>query len=205
MRISLKKRVFDLASSFLLLIILSPLLIIVICVILLTDGYPVFYKQPRVGYCGRIFTIIKFRTMSSDISQDESMRVTRIGNVLRRTSIDEIPVLLNVLKGDMSMVGPRPLLAKYKSRYNEFQNRRHEVLPGITGLAQVNGRNSISWDEKFKYDVEYVDHYSFIMDIKILLKTLYIVFASKGINTEQNQIMPEFYGDELENNPKSKK
>lgn len=162
------------------------------------DGKP-FFIQPRPGKRGRIFKIVKFKTMNDKKDADgnllpDDQRLTKIGKFVRKTSIDEIPQLLNVLIGDMSLVGPRPLLTGYLHLYNDFQNRRHEVRPGITGWAQVNGRNAISWDKKFEYDVWYVDHISFLLDCKIIFKTIRKVIQSEGINPENATMTEPFNG-----------
>ena len=186
------------------LIIFTPLLVLLSIAIIVVDGFPVIFVQPRLGKNKKEFNIIKFRTMKigeSKSSEEDEIRQTLLGKYLRKTSLDELPVLINVLKGDMSLVGPRPLLIKYSKRFNSFQNRRHEVLPGITGLAQINGRNQISWEEKFNYDVQYINEHNLLLDIKILLKTIYSVLFFKGTSPEGKDIMPEFMGsDENENN-----
>ncbi|MEO5990551.1 MAG: sugar transferase, partial [Ferruginibacter sp.] len=170
------KRIFDVLAAFFGLIIISPLFIaLFISLYILNNGKPFFY-QARTGKNGKIFTIIKFKTMNDKTDLNGNLlpaleRVTKVGDLCRKLSLDELPQLINVLKGDMSLIGPRPLLPQYLSRYNERQNRRHEVLPGITGWAQVNGRNAISWEQKFDYDVFYVDHQSFVLDFLIILKT----------------------------------
>ena len=182
------KRIFDICLSLLSLILLFPLFLVLSLLVAINLGFPVFYTQPRPGKRGKIFSIIKFRTMlnSSDpvtgSPLPDSQRITPFGKLLRSTSLDELPELINVLKGDMSIVGPRPLLVEYLPLYSHFQSRRHDVLPGITGLAQVNGRNMISWDEKFKLDVWYVDNRSFLLDLRIILMTLFSVFARSGID-----------------------
>ena len=198
------KRLFDIITSLLGLIIFTPLLLLLFIFIMAFDGFPIFFVQPRLGKNKIIFNIIKFRTMKigdSKSSKDDAIRQTLLGRLLRKTSLDELPVLINVLKGDMSLVGPRPLLIKYLERFNSFQDRRHEVLPGITGLAQINGRNQISWEEKFNYDVQYIDEHNFLLDIKILLKTIHSVLFFKGTSPKDKDIMPEFMGlEENENN-----
>ena len=198
------KRLFDFIISLIGLIIFSPLLLLLSIAIIALDGFPIIFFQPRLGKNKIFFNIIKFRTMKigdSKSSEDDEIRQTLLGKLLRKTSLDELPVLINVLKGDMSLVGPRPLLIKYSERFNNFQNRRHEVLPGITGLAQINGRNQISWEEKFNYDVQYIDENNFLLDIKILLKTVRSVLLFKGTSPEGKDIMPEFMGsEENENN-----
>jgi undecaprenyl phosphate N,N'-diacetylbacillosamine 1-phosphate transferase len=198
------KRLFDIITSLIGLIIFTPLLVLLSIAIIVVDGFPVIFVQPRLGKNKKEFNIIKFRTMKigeSKSSEEDEIRQTLLGKYLRKTSLDELPVLINVLKGDMSLVGPRPLLIKYSERFNNFQNRRHEVLPGITGLAQINGRNQISWEEKFNYDVQYIDENNFLLDIKILLKTVRSVLLFKGTSPEGKDIMPEFMGsEENENN-----
>lgn len=167
-------------------------------------GSPVIFKQKRPGKDGKIFTMYKFRSMtdakdkSGKLLSDEE-RLPKFGRLLRATSLDELPELWNVLKGEMSLVGPRPLLVEYLERYDDFQARRHEVRPGITGWAQVNGRNAISWDEKFRLDVEYVDNYNFFMDMKILFLTVKKVFVKEGISQEGEATMEKFYGKDKNN------
>lgn len=161
---------------------------------------PALFKQNRPGKNSRIFTVLKFRTMATEMEKDgralsDMERMTRVGNVLRKTSIDELPQLINILRGEMSFIGPRPLLVKYLDYYTPEQSRRHEVMPGISGWAQVNGRNSISWKEKFKLDVWYVEHQSLSLDIKILLLTIYNVLKSKDINSSSDNTMQPFTGD----------
>ena len=163
-------------------------------------GSPILFKQERPGLNGKIFTIYKFRSMTNMKNKDGKLlsdeeRLPRFGKILRATSLDEIPEIFNVLKGEMSLVGPRPLLVEYLPRYNEFQARRHEVKPGITGWAQINGRNTISWENKFKYDVEYVDKYDLIFDLKIIYLTLKKVIIREGISQEGNATMEDFIGE----------
>lgn len=163
-------------------------------------GSPVIFSQKRPGKDGKIFTMNKFRSMTDGKDKDGKLlsdeeRLPKFGKLLRATSLDEIPGLWNVLKGDMSLVGPRPLLVEYLPRYNKTQARRHDVKPGITGWAQVNGRNAISWEQKFKYDVEYVDNYSFFMDIKIIFLTVKKVFVSEGVSQEGEATMEIFQGE----------
>lgn len=166
-------------------------------------GRPIFYRQERPGYRGRPFLIYKFRTMTEtrnaqgDLLPDTE-RLTRLGRFLRSTSLDELPELLNVVRGEMSLVGPRPLLMRYLSRYTPEQARRHDVLPGITGWAQVNGRNAVSWEEKFQMDVWYVDNQTFWLDLKILILTLWVIVTRKGINQTATVTMPEFTGSHLQ-------
>lgn len=197
------KRLVDIVLSMVGIVFFSPIILVISFLILVFNGWPIFFIQSRLGKDLIPFNIIKFRTMEkgySMSSENDAVRQTGLGKVLRKTSIDELPVLLNVLKGDMSLVGPRPLLLKYKNRFSKDQNRRHEILPGITGLAQVKGRNEISWVKKFEYDIQYVDSHSIAMDLKILIQTVFSVFALKGITPESQQIMPEFMGTE-ENEP----
>lgn len=191
------KRILDIIFSILLLILLFPIYLILYIIVLIKLGYPVIFKQERPGLNEKIFFIYKFRTMTNEkdnngVLLSDAERLTSFGKFLRSTSLDELPELFNVLIGDMSFVGPRPLLVKYLDRYNDFQRRRHLVRPGITGLAQVMGRNSLSWEDKFKYDIEYVDNISFILDLKILLKTILIVFSKKGISSDTSVTMEEF-------------
>ena len=191
------KRIFDILVSFFALIVLFPILLIVSIMILITMGSPIFFTQARPGKNGKIFKIIKFRTMLNDKDKNgnflpDEERLTKFGTWLRNSSLDELPELLNVLKGDMSIVGPRPLLIQYLPLYSKFQARRHEVLPGITGWAQINGRNSITWDEKFSVDVWYVDNQSVWLDFKILFLTLKKVITREGINSDGDKSMPAF-------------
>lgn len=175
---------FDIVAALLLLLVLSPLLLIVAASVRVTLGTPIFFRQQRPGLHGKPFTLIKFRSMTSDRDPAGNLlpdrdRLTRFGRLLRKSSIDELPELWNVLKGDMSLVGPRPLLMEYLDRYTPEQNRRHCVRPGIAGLAQVRGRNAILFSQRLRYDVEYVDNYSFRLDCSILLRTLYLVAFGK--------------------------
>lgn len=191
------KRLFDIAASAAGILAISPILIGAAAGVRLTLGSPVLFKQTRPGLNAEPFTIYKFRTMSDERGPDgellpDEQRLTRFGQLLRSTSIDELPELFNVLKGDMSLVGPRPLLMDYLPHYDDFQNRRHEVRPGITGLAQVNGRNGLSWDEKFEHDVWYVDNHNLWLDIKILLQTVWQVVRRDGISSEGHATMPRF-------------
>tara|TARA_B110000438_G_scaffold290010_1_gene325241 strand:+ start:421 stop:1020 length:600 start_codon:yes stop_codon:yes gene_type:complete len=198
------KKSFDIITSLIGMIIFIPLLLIISIFILLFDGYPIIFIQPRLGKNKKEFNIIKFRTMKVGVSKssgNDERRQSLLGKFLRKSSLDELPVLINVLKGDMSLVGPRPLLIKYSKRFNSFQDRRHEVLPGITGLAQIKGRNQISWEEKFIYDVQYIDEHNFLLDIKILFKTMTLVLFFKGTSPKGQDIMSEFMGSkENENN-----
>lgn len=193
------KRLIDIFVSVFLLIILSPFLVIISLIIFVTMGPPVIYKQTRAGFKGKPFTIYKFRTMTNEKDEygnllPDEKRLTKIGKFLRSTSLDELPELFNVLKGDMSLVGPRPLLMEYLNYYTEEQMRRHDVKPGITGWAQVNGRNSLSWEEKFKLDVWYVDNWSLWLDLKIMFITIIKVLKREGISAEGHATMPEFKG-----------
>nr|WP_324288315.1 sugar transferase [Paenarthrobacter ureafaciens] len=190
------KRVFDAVSAGLLLIASLPVQAAVAVAVAAKVGRPVLFRQPRPGRNGAVFTLLKFRSMkdvdtAKGLISDES-RLTSFGRKLRSTSLDELPTLWNVLRGDMSMVGPRPLLVEYLGKYTPEQARRHEVRPGITGLAQVNGRNSLDWDEKFKLDVEYVDNLSFGLDARILWNTLSVVFSRQGISAQGHATMQKF-------------
>jgi lipopolysaccharide/colanic/teichoic acid biosynthesis glycosyltransferase len=193
------KRLLDFISAFLLLLIFSPIILSAFVLLLVANNGRVFFFQVRPGYHGVPFVIYKFKTMrecfdtKGNILPDE-LRVTPIGKIVRALSIDELLQLINVIKGDMSLIGPRPLLTRYLPLYTLEQSRRHNVKPGITGWAQVNGRNEISWEQKFQYDIEYVDNQSFILDIKILWMTIVKVIQRKGINTDENVTMEEFKG-----------
>lgn len=194
------KRGIDFVLSLLGFVIISPIFIIVwIGLCLANQGKP-FFIQQRPGKNGNIFKIIKFKTMNDKKDSkgnllSDAERLTPIGKFVRKTSLDEIPQLINVIKGDMSLIGPRPLLTKYLYLYSDFQNRRHEVKPGITGWAQVNGRNAISWDKKFELDVWYVDNVSFLLDTKIILKTIQKVIKSEGINADDAATIEPFNGN----------
>jgi lipopolysaccharide/colanic/teichoic acid biosynthesis glycosyltransferase len=193
------KRPIDIILSLIAIIVLSPVMLIVALLVRLKLGSPIIFKQKRPGLNEKIFTMYKFRTMTDERDKDgnllpDSARLTKFGKFLRSTSLDELPELFNILKGDMSIVGPRPLLVEYLELYNEYQKRRHEVRPGLTGLAQINGRNAISWEEKFNLDVEYVDNISIVKDLKIILLTVKKVFIREGINNSQNETMPYFTG-----------
>ncbi|WP_107825440.1 sugar transferase [Neisseria sicca] len=197
------KRLFDIVASASGLIFLSPVFLILIYLIRKNLGEPVFFTQERPGKDGKPFKMIKFRSMRDAVDKDgnplpDSERLTPFGKKLRATSLDELPELWNVLKGDMSLVGPRPLLMSYLPLYNEFQNRRHEMRPGVTGWAQVNGRNALSWDEKFAHDIWYIDHYSFWLDMKILFLTVKKVFIKEGISAEGEATMPYFTGNDTD-------
>lgn len=193
------KRFIDIVTAFFGVVILSPLFLLVAVVVRLGLGSPVFFRQVRPGLGGKPFTIYKFRTMKDMWDAEgnplsDEQRLTGVGRFLRAASIDELPGLWNVLKGDMSLVGPRPLLMEYMERYTPEQARRHEVKPGITGWAQVNGRNAIAWEEKFALDVWYVDHWSIWLDLKILWLTLVKVVKRSGISAAGHATMPEFRG-----------
>lgn len=197
------KRLFDIVASASGLIFLSPIFLILIYLIRKNLGEPVFFTQERPGKDGKPFKMIKFRSMRDAVDKDgnplpDSERLTPFGKKLRATSLDELPELWNVLKGEMSLVGPRPLLMSYLPLYNEFQNRRHEMRPGVTGWAQVNGRNALSWDEKFAHDIWYIDHYSFWLDMKILFLTVKKVFIKEGISAEGEATMPYFTGNDTD-------
>jgi lipopolysaccharide/colanic/teichoic acid biosynthesis glycosyltransferase len=197
------KRVFDFILACLAgVILLIPLMILAV-IIKVKLGSPVFFVQERLGIEGNIFTLYKFRSMTDQTDKNGKLlsdeeRLTRFGKKLRATSLDELPEIINILKGDMSFVGPRPLLIRYLTRYNKTQLRRMEVRPGLTGLAQVSGRNALSWNERFDLDIHYVDNYSFCMDVKIFIKTFAKVFDRSGISKEGHATMTEFMGSELE-------
>lgn len=193
------KRPQDFCCALLALIILSPIMLITAVFVRLKLGSPVIFKQERPGLKGKVFTLYKFRTMTNETDSSgkllsDEQRLTSFGKLLRSTSLDELPELLNILKGDMSVVGPRPLLVHYLPLYNEHQLRRQEVRPGFTGYAQVHGRNAITWEEKFDKDVYYVDHVNFWGDWKIIFKTISIVLRREGINSDSNATMEEFMG-----------
>jgi len=195
----LLKRAVDLVGAAVLLVLLSPLLAAIAIAVRVKMGTPVLFRQLRPGRHGEPFTMVKFRTMADAHDRDgaplpDSARLTVLGRFLRRTSLDELPELLNVLAGEMSLVGPRPLLIEYLPRYNPEQRRRHDVLPGITGWAQVNGRNALSWDEKFALDTWYVDHRSLRLDFEILGRTLREVVAGHGVSAPDHDTMEPFRG-----------
>jgi lipopolysaccharide/colanic/teichoic acid biosynthesis glycosyltransferase len=197
------KKGIDWVIAFLLIFLASPIMLAATLAIKASSKGPILFRQKRPGKNGRIFTVYKFRTMSLETDQDgnllpDILRMTKVGSFLRKCSIDELPQLFNILKGDMSFIGPRPLLVQYLKHYTSEQNRRHEVVPGISGWAQVNGRNTISWEEKFRYDVWYVDHISFILDVKIVFRTIKNVLVREGINNSQNDTMPMFSGSTLD-------
>lgn len=193
------KRSFDIIVAGGTLIVLSPILAVVVLLIALRMGFPVLFRQTRPGYKGEPFEVIKFRTMRGAFDAagrplTDSERLTPLGRTLRRTSLDEIPQLWNVLRGDMSLIGPRPLLMEYLERYTPEQMRRHDAKPGITGLAQVSGRNNVPWEEKFKLDVWYVDHWSLWLDLKILIKTVLKVLKAEGVSAKGMATMSHFTG-----------
>ena len=195
------KRLFDLAASMVLSILLSPLLAVLAAMIRIKLGTPIFFIQTRPGLHGKPFNLMKFRTMTDakdagSVLLPDAQRLTTFGRFLRASSLDELPELLNVLKGDMSLVGPRPLLMQYVDRYTPEQARRHEVRPGITGWAQVNGRNAITWEEKFRLDVWYVDNWSLWLDIKIIVMTIWKILKREGISQPGQATMKEFMGSE---------
>ena len=194
------KRGLDFILSLVASIILSPVMLIVAVLVRIKLGSPVLFKQPRPGKNQKIFNMYKFRTMTDARDENgellpDEVRLTKFGKTLRSTSLDELPELFNILKGDMSIVGPRPLLVRYLPLYNERQKHRHDVRPGFTGLAQVNGRNSISWEEKFEWDVKYVEHVTFLQDCRIILKTIGVVLKRDGISSTTSATMEEFRGN----------
>lgn len=197
------KQTFDFILSLIGFIIISPVFIVIwIWLSIVNKGAGAFFFQKRPGKDEKIFEVIKFKTMTDERDEQgnllpDSERLTKIGRFIRSTSLDEIPQLLNVIKGDMSLIGPRPLLIQYLSLYNDFQRRRHKVRPGITGWAQVNGRNAISWQQKFEYDVWYVENISLSLDIKILIRTVQKVLRREGISSDTSLTMEAFKGNEL--------
>lgn len=193
------KRMLDFILSLIALIVLSPLMIIIGILVRIKLGKPVIFKQKRPGKNEKIFTLYKFRTMTDEKDEQGNLladekRLTKFGKFLRSTSLDELPELWNILKGEMAIVGPRPLLVEYLPLYNEEQKHRHDIKPGLTGLAQITGRNAIQWEEKFKEDIEYVNNITFIQDTKIILKTFIKVFKKDGINQEGNATIRKFEG-----------
>jgi len=199
MTFQLRKRLLDLTVAVFSVIILSPLLALIGILVRIKIGSPVLFRQLRPGLRGRPFILYKFRTMTDERDEDGNLlpdgeRLTRLGRFLRKTSMDELPELFNVIKGDMSIVGPRPLLMQYLDRYTPEQVRRHEMKPGITGWAQVNGRNAISWEDKFKLDVWYVDNRSLWLDVKIVLMTMWKILKREGITQKGEATMEEFKG-----------
>ncbi len=194
------KPLFDFLMAAILVIILSPVILLLTIFLAIANGGKPFFYQKRVGKNDRIFKVVKFKTMNekkdaNGVLLPDAERLTGVGKFVRKTSLDELPQLFNVLKGDMSLIGPRPLLVQYLPLYNETQRRRHEVRPGISGWAQVNGRNAIAWQKKFEYDIWYVDHISFPLDVKIAWTTVVKVFKSEGINSDTSATMEPFTGN----------
>ena len=194
------KRAFDVIFSLAAIVLLSPLFLVVAILVRLLLGSPVIFSQPRPGKDGKLFKIYKFRSMEEKVDSkgallSDAERLTSFGKFLRSTSLDELPELFNVLRGEMSFVGPRPLIAEYLPLYSELQMRRHELRPGLTGWAQINGRNLLSWDEKFKFDVWYVDNWDLFLDLKILLLTVQKVLTGEGIQARNHATMPKFKGN----------
>ena len=195
------KRMIDILLSLTALVVLSPVLIITAILVRIKLGSPILFKQKRPGLHEKIFTLYKFRTMTDERGEEGELlpdeeRLTKFGKLLRSTSLDELPELINILKGDMSIIGPRPLLVRYLPRYNEAQHHRHDVRPGLTGYAQVGGRNLRSWEKKFEMDLIYVNNLSFSMDMKIFLKTILTVLTHEGISSETSVTMEEFKGNQ---------
>lgn len=198
--IPFSKRIFDMIFASAGLILISPILIVISFLVWFKIGLPIFFKQKRPGYKEKPFWIYKFRTMSDKRDQNgkllpDKYRISSLGKFLRAFSLDELPELLNIIRGEMSFVGPRPLLMEYLNRYSITQRRRHEVLPGITGWAQINGRNVLSWEEKFRFDVWYVDNWSFLLDIKILVITIWKVITREGISQPGHATSEKFRGN----------
>ena len=194
------KRLLDFVLSLIASIILSPVMLVVAVLVRIKLGSPVLFQQQRPGKDEKIFNMYKFRPMTGERDENgellpDEVRLTKFGKTLRSTSLDELPELFNIVKGDMSIVGPRPLLVRYLPLYNERQKHRHDVRPGFTGLAQVNGRNSISWEEKFEWDVKYVEHVTFLRDCRIILKTIAVVLKRDGISSATSATMEEFTGN----------
>ena len=194
------KTMFDFSISLIGLVLLFPILCLLSIILFFSIGTPILFKQQRPGINGKPFNFIKFRTMTTNIDEkgnllSDKKRLTKFGKLLRKTSLDELPSLGNVLKGDLSLVGPRPLLMEYLPLYSKEQIRRHEVKPGITGWAQINGRNTISWEKKFELDIWYVENYSFWLDIRILLMTIWKVIKREGVSHKQFSTMPKFRGN----------
>lgn len=195
------KRIIDFILSLIAIIILSPVIIVTSILVAIKLGRPVIFKQQRPGLDEKIFTMYKFRSMTDERGENgellpDEVRLTRFGKKLRATSLDELPELFNILKGDMAIVGPRPLLVSYLPLYNDFQKQRHFVKPGITGYAQINGRNAISWEEKFEMDVCYTHHVCFLLDTQIFLKTIATVLKREGISSSTSETMESFKGEE---------
>ena len=195
------KRLLDFILSFLAIIILSPVMLIIYILVRVKLGKPAIFKQQRPGKDEKIFTLYKFRTMTDEKDENGNLlpdekRLTKFGKMLRSTSLDELPELFNILKGDMAIVGPRPLIVEYLKLYNDEQRKRHNVRPGLTGLAQVSGRNSISWENRFEKDIEYINKLTFINDLKIILITIKKVIKKEGISQENNATMEKFKGED---------
>ena len=191
------KRLLDLFLTLIIFFIISPVIILICMASVICQGFPIFFIHKRLGLKGKSFKMIKFRSMlvgPSISAEDDVERITKYGRLLRKTSLDEIPVLFNVIKGEMSLVGPRPMPLKYLKRFNDYQIKRLSIKPGITGLAQISGRNNLSWEQRFDLDIKYILKKSLIFDIYILLKTLMIVFKGDGVNALESEIMPEFMG-----------
>ncbi len=190
------KRIMDAAAATVGLVVTAPVQLVTAGVVLAAHGRPVLFRQPRPGCNGEVFELVKFRTMllPDATRQTDAERLTKVGRILRSTSLDELPTLWNVVRGDMSLVGPRPLLVRYLDRYTSEQARRHEVRPGVTGLAQASGRNELSWEDKLRLDVEYVDRRSFLVDAKILFQTFRVVVNGRGVNSTGHATMTEFMG-----------
>jgi lipopolysaccharide/colanic/teichoic acid biosynthesis glycosyltransferase len=202
-RVPLSKRIFDLALTIPGLALISPILLLMALLVWIFHGWPLLFTQMRPGRLGKPFKIYKFRSMTSARDQNgellpDAERLTRLGRILRASSLDELPELINVLRGEMSLVGPRPLLMQYLERYSPEQARRHEALPGMTGWAQINGRNALTWEDKFRLDVWYVDHWSIRLDIKILLLTFWKALKREGINQPGHATAEEFMGSRPE-------
>lgn len=196
------KRILDFTLSLLALIVLSPIMLILYILVRIKLGNPVIFKQMRPGKDEKIFKLYKFRTMTDEKDEQgnllpDEQRLTKFGKFLRSTSLDELPELINIIKGDMAIVGPRPLLVQYLEFYNEEQKHRHDVRPGLTGLAQVSGRNSLTWEEKFKQDIEYINHLTFVNDVKIIFMTIGKVFKREGISQDGEATMEIFTGTEV--------
>lgn len=198
------KRILDITLSGVAIIVLSPVIGVTAILVKKRLGSPILFKQKRPGKNEKIFVMYKFRTMTDERDEkgellSDSIRLTKFGKMLRSTSLDELPELFNIFKGDMSIIGPRPLLTQYLPLYNEKQKRRHEVRPGLSGLAQINGRNAITWEEKFNYDIEYVEKVSFTLDVNIVLKTIIKAFKQEDINAGSEVIMEVFKGSKKAN------
>ncbi len=199
------KRLLDIVLSLFAIIIFSPIFITVGILVLIFLGRPVIFKQKRPGKNEKIFTLYKFRTMTDKKDKDgnllpDDVRLTKFGKFLRKTSLDEIPEFINILKGDMSFIGPRPLLVEYLDYYTDEEHHRHDVRPGLTGWAQVNGRNLLNWDDRFKKDLEYVNNLSFMMDVKVIFRTIKVVFMSEGITDKKTATMTFLYDERKKNN-----